>query len=80
MFSYRVFEIEERWTDERTLARCMSHGGYINEYVMNAFVKMILFDQKMKDMHGEKFGFVKHITYSEITVNYLPLFFPMLTF
>jgi hypothetical protein len=42
--SYQNFQIEERWTDERTLARCMGDGGYINDYVMNAFIKMILND------------------------------------
>jgi hypothetical protein len=47
----------------------MSNGGYMNEYVMDAFVKMILFDQRMKDKHGEKIGFIKHITFSEISVS-----------
>jgi competence protein ComGF len=26
----------------------MSNGGYINDYVMNAYIKMILNDQKWK--------------------------------
>jgi hypothetical protein len=66
--SHRILQIEERWVDERTIALCMSNGGYMNEYVMDAFIKMILFDQRMKDKHGEKIGFIKHITFSEISV------------
>lgn len=68
-FSTRIFEIGERWADERTLALCMSDGGYINEYVMNAYIKMILNDQSMKDHCGERIACLKHIIYTELTVS-----------
>jgi hypothetical protein len=70
-FSSRIFQIGERWADERTLALCMSNGGYVNNYVMNAFIKMILNDQKMKDKCSEKIACLKHITSTETAVSLL---------
>jgi hypothetical protein len=86
-FSSRIFQIGERWADERTLALCMSNGGYVNNYVMNAFIKMILNDQKMKDKCSEKIACLKHITSTETTVSLLflssfasPKSYPILAF
>jgi hypothetical protein len=59
------------WADERILALCMSNCGYINDYVMNAYIKMILFDEKMKDQCGEKIECLRHIFFTEISVSSL---------
>jgi hypothetical protein len=49
---------------------CMSSGGYINDYVMNAFIKMFLFDQKMKDQCSEKIHCLRHILFTETSVRH----------
>lgn len=64
-YSKRIFSVDRRWADHRTLGLSMKVYGYINSFVVDAYSELL-----MKEQFYATPAFVhKHIMYIDASVS-----------
>ena len=63
--SKRIFYVDRRWADHRTLGLSMKLYGYINSFVVDAYSALLMKEQ----FYGQPTLVHKHIMYMDASVS-----------